>query len=587
MNNHEAQAHPTRSFRDVFVSIGEKHIRNPVSRSLFLAATGVWRKLFRIDAKEQIVFREFAAGRDGFRPKYWIFKSYFYPDYNATFVLTPTGENAPARSAAQMVDGALKFREDAIQNRLEPEFERDKPLDMAIYQKLFSRVALTKHVHGRFVQQDTDFEPTDYIVVFARGFPYRLKCIHGDKALSYPDLHQGIAAIIEHAKTRTGETPGIFGMLTAFMNKKHGRLLTEFAESNGEILDIINAALFTLSIDLESKPETTDATLRAINCDNYLNRDNRRSMCIVVTGNGRAGIIVNPHTGVGGVVSARFTDFLYTNAVAIQQDDFPEGSPPAAEPLELKVSKAWEESLFDSKAVADSRLYPSDEQSVFTIAGVGHNDFRARKISSDASVHCALNLAYLRSFGKMPTTGNFISLRNFKHGDIYRYVCSTEEMDAFMQNPGTETMRAAIDAHRALVKEQKKAEDDFYQVGMMLLKLVSEFHLPFATVPTLILILSLFIRDFVHRFLALDLWASQIPTKPGLAIAGRGSVFMSFIQRDSLAGHYMIYDDHIDICFLRSLKRKDAPSFSASFVREMERSLHEVKELAHAASMED
>ena len=593
MSSDKVQAHPTRSFRDVFVSIGEKYINNRGLRSLFLASTRVWRWAFRIDAKEQFIFQEFAGGRDGFRPKYWIFKSFCYLDYNATFVLKPTGEHDPARLAAQMLHGALKFRKDAIQNKLEPEFEKGKPLDMAIYKKLFSRVAVIKHLHHRFIQEDVDFEPTDYIVVCVRGFLYRLQCLQGGEALSYADLHIRIAAILDHAKTRaerTAETPDLFGLLTVCVNREHGKLYQTLAKTNAKTLGIIDAALFTLAIDLEAKPETPDGALRAINADNYLNRDSRRSMYLVVTGNGRAGVVVNPHTGVGGVVSAVFTDYLYRHAKALRLEGKPaeatlhNKSLETVEPLVLVVSKKWEESLFRSRDIVDSRLYPPDEQTVFTIPEVGHQDFRARKISSDAAVHCALNLAYLRCFGKTPTTGNFINLRNYKHGDIWRYVSSSDAMNAFLQNPNYETMRTAIDAHRRLVKEQKMARDEFYHAGMMMLKLVSEFRLPFLAVPSLIIIMSLFIRDFAHRFLRLDVWASQIPTKSGMEIAGRGSVFLSYLPPDSIAGHYMIYDDHICICFLRSLLRKEDASMSATFVRELEHSLQKVKTLAHASS---
>jgi hypothetical protein len=583
--SNEVQAHPTRSFRDIFVSLSEKYINNRGLRRLFLTATGVWRWTFRIDAKEQIVFREFAEERDGFRPKYWIFKSFFYPDYNATFVLTSTGEHDPVRKAAQILDGALKFRETVIQNKLEPEYEKEKPLDMAIYQKLFSRVAVTKYIHRRFVQEDVDFVSTDYIVVCVGGFLYRLRCLQEEKALSYIDLHNRIAAIVAHAQTRTNETSCLFGLLTAFMNRKHGILFQELAKTNAETLGIIDAALFTLAIDLESRPETPDETLRSINADNYFNRDNRRSMQLVVTGNGHAGVTVNPHTGVGGVVSAMFTDYLYRNAKTLQQTSPTEinrqdQSSEAVEPLSFSVSEKWENSLFRSRAVVENRLYPAEEQSVFTLTGAGHQDFRARKISSDAAFHCALNLAYLRCFKKIPTTGNFINLRNFKFGDIWRYVSSSDAMHAFLQEPDCETMRAAVDAHRQMIKEQKKAEDEIYHAGMMLLKLVSEFRLPFSAVPSLVIIMSLFIRDFAHRFLRLDVWASQIPTKPGLEVAGRGSVFLSYLPRDSVAGHYMIYDDHIRVCFLRSLKRKEDALTSATFIRELENSLEEVKMLA-------
>ena len=57
---------------------------------------------------------------------------------------------------------------------------------------------------------------------------------------------------------------------------------------------------------------------------------------------------------------------------------------------------------------------------------------------------------------------------------------------------------------------------------------------------------------------------------------------MSFLQRNSIAGHYIIYDDHINICFLRGLRRKEDAAISTAFVQELERSLQEVKEMAHA-----
>ncbi|MDA0578454.1 MAG: choline/carnitine O-acyltransferase [Verrucomicrobia bacterium] len=518
----EVPSHPTRRFRDVLVAIGERNIKNRASRLLYLVATGAWRRVFRTDTREQYIFQEFAAGRDGFRPKYWIFKSFFYLDYLATFVMTSTGERDPARMAAQVLHGALSFREDVIRNTLEPEFEKGAPLDMAIYRKLFSRVAVTTYLHRRFVQEDVDFAPTDYVVVCVRGFLYRLPCLQEGGAMAYTDLQVRIAAILNHANARAEraeETPGLFGLLTVFVNRKHGKLFQALAETNAATLRIIDEALFTLAIDLEARPETSDAALRAINNVNYLNRDNRRSMYLVVTGNGRAGVVVNPHTGVGGMVSARFTEYLYQNAKALQQQGDPKGADQCArfgepvEPLVFSVSKAWEASLLRTKAIVESRFYPPNAQTVYTVHGVGHADFRARNISSDAAFHCALNLAYLRCFGKIPTTGSFISLRTFRHGDIWRYVSSTEAMNAFLRNPCRETMRAALDAHRKLVKTEKTAENATYHAAMMMLKLVSEFRMPFVAVPTLLMIMSLFIRDFRRRFLLLDVWASQIPTK--------------------------------------------------------------------------
>lgn len=590
MTSTQAQPHPVRRFRDALADLGAQHIPHPRARALFAVLIRAWRRWFRLDVHEQYIFQEFAAGRDGFRPRYWIFRSFFYPDYVATFVLAPTGTTDPARTAAQVLHGALTFRDAFRRGALPPEFEKGQLLDPALYGKLFSRVAVARHRGRRLVQEDADFAPTDYVVVFVRGHLYRLACLQDGAVLPCAELHRRLAVVLEHARARaarTTETPGLFGLLTVSVDPAHGRLLREFTASNAELLETVNAALFTLALDLEARPENPDAALRAINADHFANRDHRRSMSLVVTGNGRAGVLVNPHTGVGGAVSAVFADFLHRHAQTLQAQGEPAAPPadaptPPVAPLPLSVSPRWTSALLRTRPAVERRLYPPDEQTVFTLDGVGLQDFRACRISADAAFHCALNLAYLRCLRRMPTTGNFISLRSFRHGDIWRYVSNTEALTAFLRQPGPATLRAAVAAHNQLVKHQKKAEDAFYHVAMMLLKLVGEFRVPFAAALSLIAILSLFIRDFSHRFLRLDLWASQIPVKPGLEIAGRGSVFLSFLPREALAGHYLIFEDHFRVCFLRGLRSRGDARLGAAFARELGVCLREVRDLAQA-----
>lgn len=592
MGINEVKAHPTRYFRDVFVAIGEKYIPNTKTCRLFALVTLIWRKIFRVDIKEKIIINEFSSGRDGFRPKYWLFNNFCYLDYNATFVLNPTGETSPARMAAKMLHGSLAFRKEVLEDTLPVEFEKNMPLDMGIYWKLFSRVAITTHLNGRYIQEDVDFTPTDYVVVCVHGFMYRLPCLKEGQPVSYEALYSRISMILDHAQSRSEkekEQAGLFGLLTCLVNKRHGRIHQALIKNNAQEIKTINEALFTLSIDLESTPQTPDETLRTINADNYLNRDHRRSMYLVVTRNGRGGVTVNPHTGVGGAVTARFADYLHAHAKTLDttpptRKPLQHNNPNAAEPINLTIEKQWMSVLSVSNKSIQDHLYPLDEQTVFTISNVGHKDFRDRKVSSDAAFHCALNMAYLRSFGRKPVTTNFISLRNFKHGDIWRYTSSTEEMGAFLSNPNCNTMHAAIEAHRKLIKVQKMATDEFYHAGMMMLKLVSEFHLPFAAVSSLIIIMRLFIGDFGRRFLWADIWASNIPTKPGVEMAGRASVLLSFIPRESIAGHYMIYDDHINVCFVLSLKRKRDLSIGKRFIHEMENCLDEMKKMAELNS---
>src|SRR5690606_4683347 len=102
-----------------------------------------------------------------------------------------------------------------------------------------------------------------------------------------------------------------------------------------------------------------------------------------------------------------------------------------------------------------ARLYPRENGSTFVIGGIGAKAFRTEGWSPDAVFHAALNLAYFRQFGRMPVVGNFINLRTIRHGDIWRYISTTPEMHDFVRSPTRATLTAAMDRHRALIKEQK------------------------------------------------------------------------------------------------------------------------------------
>jgi hypothetical protein len=203
---------------------------------------------------------------------------------------------------------------------------------------------------------------------------------------------------------------------------------------------------------------------------------------------------------------------------------------------------------------------------------------RGKGRSVDAAFHAALALAWKRSRGYVPTVGNFINLRSVKHGDIWRYDASTDEMLKFVLEPNLQNYKLAENAHIKLIKEQKSAKDEFYLGAMSLKKLVNDGHVRFSGFVTLVSIMSIFVRGFGRRFLNPDLWVSCIPSFPGVKVAGRGGAMMSYLAKTSSGGHYMIFEDHVLVCIMNPKGGKWLGTEEA-FAREIGTCLGEVADL--------
>jgi hypothetical protein len=415
------------------------------------------------------------------------------------------------------------------------------------------------------------------------GLMYRLQCIVDGAALDSDELQQQLELMAADARARlAGGAPqaGVFGLLTVLFNPKHARLFRELQSNSVESID---RALFCVAIDLDTSPTTLDATMRALHADNYRNRDHRRSLQIVVAGNGRAAITVHPHAGIGGTYMARFASELHKACARLQAAPLhiarPAG-PARYQHLPLELSqKSWAE-LQKSVANVGRRLYPANEPSVIRYEGFGSDAFRDRGISADGAFHAALHLAYLRCFGEVPYTSNFINLRNVRHGDVWKYTSTTESLRRFAQAPSAEALRLASDAHRALVKINKAGDDEVYQTTMALFRLISEGHVPFAAFPALMMMMSLFISNFGKRFLGSDLWVSNIPPLPGVEMTARAAVRLAYLDKKGYGGHYMIFPGHVTVCLVNALKDKNVTDRDARFFQTLGDCLREVVDLA-------
>ena len=344
----------------------------------------------------------------------------------------------------------------------------------------------------------------------------------------------------------------------------------------------INNALFFIAIDLHDHPASLEKLGRVVHWQNLHNRDYRRSVQLVVTGNGQVGLIADPNAGMGGGFAGRFLDDVANEGLRLEAELGAAGPPDGAPQFQrLKFYKPiltqYEDQLNGLKTRVYSQFYPEGTNTIFRLDGIGKKDFTRFGVSADGAFHAALHLAFYRCFGKVPTVGNFISLRAVQFGEIFRYNATTAEMQQFVTAPSAARLLAALNAHKSLIKQIKQGDDPLYQCEMLLVTLFNRYQIGPASCLSFIGLLSLFIEDFNRRFMSPDMWVSHILEFPTVAMTGRPGVKLSFLAKPALAGHYMLYDHHTMICFVGNTGRISYSGQEAKFAAVLRDSLCELR----------
>ena len=165
---------------------------------------------------------------------------------------------------------------------------------------------------------------------------------------------------------------------------------------NGGHIEKIETAIFALCLDEES-PSTLEDTSKQMLHGNGRNRWFDKSLQFIVTKSGELGINME-HTGVDGSIMSRFIKFLY--------DDMGDHSNSKNEECEEKPEKL-NVFLNDEikKTISDAteefnNIILNQETRVLVFDEFGTNRIKTFKISPDAFVQLALQVAQLKLFGR-------------------------------------------------------------------------------------------------------------------------------------------------------------------------------------------
>ncbi|KAF3708200.1 Choline O-acetyltransferase [Channa argus] len=350
------------------------------------------------------------------------------------------------RFAAHLISGVLEYKTLLDAHALPVDYARGQlagtPLCMEQYYRLFTSYRLPGLDRDTLVAQESTVMPEpDHIIVACRNQFFVLDVVINFRRLNERDLLTQLDKIVKMADSEEEELPPI-GLLTS-----DGR--TEWAESrsvlmrestNRDSLDMIERCLCLVCLDDASGPQLSDSSRAMLMlhgggvAKNGGNRWYDKPMQFVVGADGCCGVVCE-HSAFEGIVLVQCTEYLLKYMI---------GSPSklvrAASVSELPAPRRlrWKctpeiHKLLASSADKLQRLVRNLDINVHKFCAYGKEFIKKQKMSPDAYIQVALQLAYYRCHGRPVSTYESASIRRFQQGRVDNIRSATPEALAFVK----------------------------------------------------------------------------------------------------------------------------------------------------------
>ncbi|MFE1440540.1 choline/carnitine O-acyltransferase [Streptomyces sp. NPDC058739] len=385
---------------------------------------------------------------------------------NFFFLFKDSGQRQVDR-AAGLIASAVNYKLRLDEESIPPVVQRGQPLSMEQNKFLFS----TTRIPGRV--QDTvrapyseawpGPSPARHIVVFFRGNMFRMDVMGPDgRPHTLDDLVTGLQSVMKAGAVRA-PSDTCAGHLTTKARAEWAAGRDELLAhhpANAEALEEIESALFCVCLEDFVPRNTQDA------CDHLLHGDsgNRwfdKAVSLIVFEDGTAGINVE-HCGLDGTTILSFVDALLGTPAEEQsrQSGALSQGMPALAPVELVLDDGLRAGI--GAAAESFAAYAADTAtSVLSFEDFGGNRAKQLRISPDAFVQMAYQLAHQRAKGHVGATYESIATRQYRRGRTEAMRVVTPEVLRFvaaMEDPAADaaTRRAAFRA--AAVKHVERAK---------------------------------------------------------------------------------------------------------------------------------
>ncbi|KAF8984889.1 Carnitine O-acetyltransferase mitochondrial [Entomortierella lignicola] len=394
--------------------------------------------------------------------------STFYVNYYFGFQDDPRMPTQTAR-AALLVSLALEFRQLITTRTLTPDMARNAPFCMNMYQYLFNYA----RVPGSSADTAVGFpsETNNHITVVRNGKFYIFETLltpsKPSSVLSPREIMIQLERIKKMADDDNTKVPEV-GILTTGQRDqvaKDRATLFEAHFSNQAHVAKIESSIFVLCLDSTS-PSTCEEFSRACWHGDGASRWFDKCFQLIVFANGRAGMN-GEHSKMDATPTSRLCRFLIDEAQARSLPDFRNlnaedlyecaSALDKPQPLDFVTSKALDRAIADAHAYFKTTV-EAHEMVPTEFKGYGKGLIKAFKMSPDAYVQMALQLAYYRKHGGLVATYESAATRKYRHGRTETVRSCSIESKAFceaMDNPEMSLKEKAAACRAAVARHAK------------------------------------------------------------------------------------------------------------------------------------
>jgi len=321
----------------------------------------------------------------------------------------PKRKTQPER-AANLIYGHLKFLQQIKNNAIEPDMEKDDPYDMSQYLKVFGTSRIPQWRRDYLVNFMNE---SKHILVMSRNQFFTLDVIRSDgNFVPEEEIQANFQHIISQSTDSSGNDAPI-GVFTAEERNRWAAIRGDLTRdsTNKASVDKIDRALFVVVLD-DIAPNNMLETSKAM-----LHRDGTNrwydKLDLVVFKNSQAGVVFEHSPFDGHSLLRTLTEVMQHNKAApVKSGAKNVGS---VSKLKWNVDETIRKHLETSKKNV-SELIGGLESSVLIYNTYGKKYITSKKLSPDAFVQMAFQLAYYKLNGKTESTYESANTKKFLSG---------------------------------------------------------------------------------------------------------------------------------------------------------------------------
>uniref|UniRef100_W5KA03 Choline O-acetyltransferase n=1 Tax=Astyanax mexicanus TaxID=7994 RepID=W5KA03_ASTMX len=353
------------------------------------------------------------------------------------------------RYAAHLITGVMAYKDMLDTRSLPQDYARGQQagteLCMEQYYHLFTSYRRPGLKQDSLITQSSPAanktQEPGHIIVACKNQFFVLNLMEKSRRLNESDLLTQLVKISKMAENAEERLPPI-GLLTS-----DGR--TEWAQArdallkdavNRESLGVIEQCVCVVCLDEPTGIQPTDSNRAMLmlhgggHDKNGANRWYDKSMQFVVGADGVCGVVCE-HSPFEGIVLVQCTEYLL-KFLTSSPSKLSRGSSVTELPTPRRL--AWRcspqvQGMLASSAEHLHRLVKNLDMEVFTFGAYGKEFIKKQKMSPDAYVQVALQLAFYRCNGRVVSTYESASTRRFREGRVDNIRSATPEALSFVK----------------------------------------------------------------------------------------------------------------------------------------------------------